>query len=140
MNRPLADKRPIGPINEAVDYGKDVLGITGTPMPNRDKNPVILVYRMDGDRPFQSRDFKNAVQQEVDQLVDEDFGGARVTYKKSGPSSKADFNDPAVVIEIPGESLPINDSSVHRVEQSIIRIAGNADMETTISEIFIEQE
>jgi|APHM01.1.fsa_nt_gi hypothetical protein len=136
MKRPLADKRPIGPL---FSEDKSVLGVPGTPMPNRDKNPMVIVYKLDGNPVF-GDDFKRAIQEEIDGMLSEEFGDTRVKYKRSGRSSKADFDSPAVILRVPGEELPIQDSTIHRVEQMVMRIADSAGADISVSEIFIEQE
>jgi hypothetical protein len=142
MKRPFRDKRPIGPLTDlydSADYGKEVVGVSGTPFPNRDKNPMVIIYKLDGNPVFVD-DFTEAIQQEVDQLVDSDFQNVKVEYKKSGISSKGRFSEPAIVLRLPGKSMPFNDVSLHRVEQIIIRIAETSDLDLTVSGIIIEQE
>lgn len=137
MKRPLAGKRPIGPL---ADRAKEVIGIPGTPMPNRSKNPMVIIYKLDGDNPVFVDDFTKAIQQEVEQTVVNEFNNTRTQYKKTGVSSKADFTEPAVILRVPPEDIPFNDTSLHRVEQIISRVAGTQDIDLSVSGIIIEQE
>jgi hypothetical protein len=137
MKRPFASKRPIGPL---ADKAKDVIGVSGTPFPNRSKNPMVIIYKLDGDNPVFVDDFTKALQQEVSQTVVNDFNSTTVDYKRKGRSSKADFAEPAVILRVSPEDVPFNDTSIHRVGEIIGRIARTQDIDLTVSGIIIEQE
>lgn len=136
MQRPLSDKRPVGPF--VFNEDKEVLGISGTPFPDRPKNPIILIYKLEGDHIFFSRDFKNAIKEDISQTTD--FTNPRVDFKKSGPSSKATFEEQAVIVRVKAGDIPFEHSQVHRIESVIERVAQTSDADTNVSEIIIEQE
>lgn len=143
MKRPFAGRRPIGPISQlggpqdSAD-DKDVMGISGTPMPDRPKNKMVLIYKLEGDNPVFVKDFANAIQRDI--AATTRFTNPRVTFKKFGPSSKADFEEQAVIVQVKSQDIPFTDSEVHRIEDVINRIAKTLNADVDVSEIFIEQE
>lgn len=135
MRRPFADKRPLGPFVVSQgpsedpkkyteldfdDDGKDVIGISGTPMPDRDKEDLMVIYVLGGDHIAFSTEFKKRVQRDINSR-DIFREPVRVKFLRSGTSAAKSFTEQAVLIDIPGENLAITESQLHRIEGIIER-------------------
>lgn len=140
VERPLENSRPFGPVVNIdnlkqrmnnLSGGKSVVGISGTPMPQRPKNEMVISYLLEGTHIFRSRDAKNNIKQKVKARYD----NYRVDFKKSGETSKGMFKNQAVVIRIPGSELPFNDDDVHRIEDVINRNLNDVE----VVQIIIDQ-
>lgn len=136
MKRPFSDKRPLGPF--AQSSSKEVMGVSGTPMPDRSKNNQVLIYRLEGDHIAFIKDFAKAVKQDIDGR--HLFESSRVTYKKSGVSSKANFDEQAIIVRVRADEVPFTDEQIHVVEDTITRVAQNENINVSVSHIYIEQE
>lgn len=145
VDRPFADKRPFGPIvdinkvkrrlQNMASGGKTVVGVSGTPFPNRPKHNMVLVYVIDGDHIPIIRDLNSDIRRKVTSR--DEYSDFRVDIKRSGTSAKATFEQQAIIIRVPGGDLPINDEDIHRIEQIINRAI---PVDAKVAQIIIEQE
>jgi len=146
MQRPFKDKRVLGPFieyNQGVtedpdkyteldfdDGGKEVIGVPGTPMPNKDKEPLIVLYVLSGtsDHVYYTDDFTDQIDRDINQrdIFESDV---RVKFLKSGKSSSKNFKEQAVFVKIPGDELAITESQLQRIEGIINRSPGQTDVE-----------
>jgi hypothetical protein len=137
MNRPLSSVRPVGPV--VSQQTKSVLGVTGTPMPNRKKNNIVVTFKLDGDHITLIDEFTTNVSRKV--AARDDFKNPVFKYKRSGSSSKADFKNQAIIMELTGDELPIRESSLERVKGVIERAAYDLyEDQVTVQEVFIDQQ
>jgi hypothetical protein len=135
MRRPFKDKRPLGPfvVSQSpsedpkkyteLDFdteGKEVIGVSGTPMPGREKEDLHVIYVLAGDHIAFARDFKKRVQRDIN-ARDIFEAPVRVKFLKSGTSAAKSFKEQAVVVEVPGENLAITESQLQRIERIIER-------------------
>lgn len=141
VDRPLEDKRPIGPVVDIdnlkqrmnnLSGGKSVVGVSGTPMPQRPKNRILVSYLLDGRHLGM---YKKAVDN-IEQKVQARYSDYRVEFKKSGKTSKGMFKNQAFIIRIPGSELPFNDEDLHRIADIIER---NID-DVQVVQMIIDQE
>lgn len=142
MGRPFKNKRPLGPfvVSQSptedpkkyteLDFdteGKEVIGVSGTPMPGREKEDLHVIYVLTGDHIAFARDFKKRVQRDIN-ARDIFEAPVRVKFLKSGTSAAKSFKEQAVVVEIPGENLAITESQLQRIE-GIVERPPRADVE-----------
>ena len=135
MKRPLSDKRPVGPFvgtdNLTEDpkkftefdfdtSGKEVIGVAGTPLPNKDKEELLVIYVLD-DFIFQSGKMRDEVDRNINSrdIFEND---ARVEFLKSGKSASKPFDEQAILVYVPAEDLAVTESQLQRVEDTITRI------------------
>jgi len=153
MKRPFKDKRPLGPfvVSQSptedprkyteLDFdteGKEVIGIPGTPMPNREKEDLIVIYVLEGDHIALPRDFKKRVQRDINARdIFED--PARVRFLKSGKTGSKSFKEQAVLVSIPGSSLAITESQLQRVGR-IVQRPGKLGVDLEVKERIYEME
>lgn len=111
---------------------KTVIGTPGTPFPNRDKNTQIITFVLDQRHVV----FTDQKQEEIQRKVDGRYDGIRIKFKKSGTSSKGMFENQAIIAEVRGGALPINDDDIHRIQAIIER---SEDL-LEVAQIIIDQE
>lgn len=125
MRRPLSEYRPIGPFadkfTELYGNGKDVIGISGTPFPDQQKEELLVIYVLsgEGERVVSTRDFSEAIQMKINGRPE--FEGFVVDFLKSGKSSKKDFTEQAVLVRVPPEQIAITESDLQIIEGIIKR-------------------
>lgn len=144
VERPLSDRRPIGPIFDLSDVKsrmsrmsgvqKSVIGVTGTPFPNRPKTPLAVTYVLEGRHIFNIRDEKENIRREL--MTREEYSGFSVDYKESDSSSKAPFDNQAFIVRIPGENLAVNDNDIHIIQDIIEESIEGVE----VAQIIIDQE
>lgn len=123
VRRPLADKRPVGPLMDIdLDRGmgsKVQLGVPGTSLPNIRKSPLNVLFVLDRHVATLPKDVKSGgVKDKIQDKVD---GSPLVRVKRSGSSSKAPFDEQAVVVTFGKKSLPVQESNINRMANSIER-------------------
>jgi len=145
MKRPFKDKRLLGPFIEysqgvsedpdkftelGFDDGKEVIGVPGTPMPDREKEALFVIYVLSGssDHVYFVDEFKKQIDRDINQR-DIFESGVRVKFLESGESSAKGFKEQAVAVKIPGEELAITESQLQRIEDIINRSPGQANVE-----------
>ena len=153
MERPFKDKRPLGPfvVSQSptedpkkyteLDFdteGKEVIGMSGTPMPNREKEDLIVIYVLEGDHIALPRDFKKRVQRDIN-ARDMFKDPVRVKFLKSGKTASKSFKEQAVFVSIPGSNLAITESQLQRVER-IIERPGKLGVDLDVKERIYELE
>lgn len=114
----------LGPLVKEND-SKEVVGIAGTPYPNRPKSDLVLTYILGGyTRPFINvRDAADDIQRKVDSRV----SGTDVTVLKSGRGSQKMyggerlFDGQGVVVRIFGSRLPITETNLSKIDGVIQR-------------------
>lgn len=123
MERPLADKRPVGPlmdINMDRSMGDKVqLGVAGTSFPNIRKSPLNVLFVMDKHVATLPGDVKSGVLK--DKIEDKVDGVPKVKVKRSGESSMAPFEEQAVIVELGSDSLPVQQAQINMISNSIER-------------------
>lgn len=123
VKRPLAGKRPVGPlmdINMDRPMGDKVqLGVAGTSFPNIRKSPLNVLFVMDKHVATLPKDARTGVLK--DKIHDKVDGTPQVDVKRGGSSSKAPFNEQAVIVRFGKGSLPVQESSINRVSNAIER-------------------
>lgn len=140
VNRPLANRRPIGPLinlENRNEDGKSVIGVSGTPFPNREKNPIVATYVLGGDNVATLP--REASSGMGDKIRDK-IPGVRVDTKRGGSSSKAPFDNQAVVVTIPGDSLPLQDNELHKVSDTIDRQIEEMSVDAHVISLLIDQK
>lgn len=120
--RPLADKRPVGPFMD-IDLSRDMgdkvqLGVPGTSMPGRRKSNLNVLYVLDKHVATLPNDVDGTLK---DKILDKIEGDVRVSVKRSGVSSKAPFKEQAIIVRIRGYTLPVQESEINAVANSIDR-------------------
>ena len=136
--RPLKSIRPIGPFSDKFTdkpgEGKQVIGSSGTPMPNKPKCDTWVIYVISGQgsRPFKSREFKNNVQRKIN--ARDDLQNIRVEFLKSGISSTKNFKEQAVLVRIPGSEMPMTESQLSRIQGIIEREVDGLEIKERIYE------
>jgi len=137
MRRPFADKRLLGPIVSSSkftnlgirdDSSKEVIGVPGTPFPNREKEDLLVIYVLDtsSKRLYHVGDFADDVERKINGRGE--FDEFKVEFLNSGKTSAKGFKEQAVLVRVPGNSIAITDSSLDRIEGIIER---QEDIEVT---------
>lgn len=141
VDRPLADRRPVGPIlnlDNIGQSGKSVIGVPGTPFPDRGKNPIVITFLLEGmHQAFIRQDVRGTLGDKIEDKMDLSGVLGGVDAKESGSSSAVPFQNQAVIVTVPGEGLPIQESEINRVINTIER---HYDNETTVQTFIIDQE
>lgn len=140
VDRPLKDKRPLGPFistkwDDVSGSGKQVIGVTGTPFPHRDKNNLVVTYVLRENKVV----FTDKLANEVQRKVDGRFEDIRIQVLKRGTTSSKPFQNQAIVARIPGDRLPLEDEVIHTIEGVIERAKG-PDGGLKVDHIIIDQE
>ena len=153
MDRPLADKRPVGPILNLYAIGdarKDVIGVSGTPMPDREKNPLVITFILEGnhqaflpsDVESKSTNLDDAPEGNLGNRIKDKIDlpggfGSNIKAKGSGSSAAVPVDNQAIIITIPGENLPVQEAEINRVINTINTFY---DSETTVKTYVVDQE
>ena len=140
MRRPLEDVRPIGPFistkwDDVPGSGKKVLGVAGTPMPNRPKVPMNIIYVLEEGRIVYMDRARSNLQMKVESRYD----GVSMKVTRSGSDSSKPFDQQAVVATVYPRSLPIEDSVIHTIE-GIIERYSEVSTPLKVGHIIIDQE
>lgn len=133
MRRPFERWRPVGPFFALGDE-KDVVGVSGTPWPNRAKNDMVLTFALGGDHIVIPKDVTNNIRMK---LESRGYQGIEVDFKMSGSSSKANFDEQAVIIRVKGNALPIRKEQLEDIEGVIER---NPEYDIRVKGVIIDQE
>lgn len=110
---------------------KNVVGISGTPFPNRKKNDILITYTLHGGHVLYISDLASNIQMKVEAR----YEGMDVRYKKKGISSKGDFKEQAIIVRVRGEALPIQRRHINKIEGIIERAAD----ELRVDKVVIDQ-
>jgi len=153
MDRPLADKRPVGPIlnlDAIGDAEKSVIGVSGTPFPDRGKNPLVITFILEGKhQALLSSDVESKSTSlndypegklgiRIADKIDLSGGfGNSIKAKDSGSSAAVPVENQAIIITIPGENLPVQEGEINRVVNTINSFYDN---ETTVKTYVVDQE
>lgn len=148
MKRPLSRIRPIGPVFSESKFTrlgfrgegeKEVVGVSGTPFPNQDKEELLVIYVLEGPRIVFTDDFKSNVQRKINGRPE--YDGYKVKFLKSGTSSKKQFKEQAVLVEIPSEDIATTRTDLNTFEGIIVRQAEDiTDSTVGIKEVIYEME
>lgn len=148
MNRPFADKRLIGPVFSQDKFTrlgfrgedeKEVVGVSGTPFPNQEKEELLVIYVLEGGRIFRSADFASNVQRKINGRPE--YDGYKVRFLKSGTSSSKQFKEQAVLVEIPSEDIATTRTDLDTFEGIIVREAEDVTGSAVgIKEVIYEME
>lgn len=111
---------------------KEVVGVSGTPFPNREKNSILITYVLNGVFIHMTEDFRKNIEMKAKARYD----GVSARFKKSGKSSKADFKNQALILRIKGNQLPIRKELIDRIERVIERAQEGIE----VVDIIIDQE
>jgi len=142
VNRPLAKHRPVGPfmdIDMSRGTGEKVqLGVHGTTMPNKPKSALNVLFVLDSHvatlpRTVESSTFKEKVYDKVS-------GHPRISYERSGRTSAKPFNNQAVVVSLRGDSLPVQDSQLHKIANVIERTLSTESHSVGIRTIIMDTQ
>lgn len=127
MSGPLSNHDAIG--GRRVDLGLDALdadeqlGISGMSMPNRKKPELNAIYVLKDSIATLPKETKGDTA--LTNKIQERIPGARVDVKRSGPSSKAPFDEQAIILRLSNtrgrEPLPVTDKQLHNVASTIQR-------------------
>lgn len=100
---------------------KTVVGVTGTPLPNKVKEPLLLTFQFDerGQRVVFADQYEETVRRRVTGRPE--YEEASVTFHKSGTSSAVPFTQQGVTVTIPGEALPLTETDIDRFKGIIRR-------------------
>lgn len=139
-NRPLKNVRPIGPFistkwDDVPGSGKKVIGVAGTPFPNRPKNPLVITYVLQKGRMTMLQEAQKNIQMKVDSRYD----GINIKVHRSGVDSATPFKNQAVSATIKPKNLPLEDDVIHRIE-GIIERYSKYDNDIEVGSIIIDQE
>lgn len=148
MKRPFKDKRLVGPFVSSDKFTKlgfrpedekEVVGVSGTPFPNYDKEELLVIYVLEGDHLAMARQIEKDVKNKINSRGEFDRFGVR--FLKSGKSSTKQFKEQAVLVKVPKESIAITESSLQRIEDIIVRSAKSThDMDVSVKERIYEME
>jgi hypothetical protein len=146
MKRPLKDKveqvassDKFTRLNIRGADKKEVIGISGTPFPNYDKENLMVIYVLSGDPIYQSSQFARDVKRKINGRPE--YDGYKVDFLKSGTSSKKNFKEQAVVVTIPGEDIAITRSDLDIFEGIIERQYDDiVESDVEIKEVIYEME
>lgn len=118
--------------DEKETKGKEVVGSSGTPFPNREKNDILITYVLDGVFIYNTGDFKKNIEMKASARHD----GVSTRFKKNGKSSKADFKNQALILVVKGGQLPIRKELINKVK----RIIERAQEGIEVVDVIIDQE
>lgn len=148
MNRPLSRIRPVGPVFSQDKFTrlgfrgedeKEVVGVSGTPFPNKEKEDLLVIYVLQGSRIFRSDDFSSNVQRKINGRPE--YDSYNVRFLKSGTSAKKQFKEQAVLVEIPSEDIATTRTDLDTFEGIILREAEDAaDSTVEVKEVIYEME
>lgn len=119
--RPMADKRPVGPLMD-IDMDRPVgdkvqLGVPGTSFPNIRKSPLNVLFVLDRNVATLPRDVRTGVLRE--KIHDKADGSPQIDIKRGGSSSRAPFKEQALIVRFGKDDLPVQESSINRIANSI---------------------
>jgi hypothetical protein len=117
--------------NKTSKEEKEVVGASGTPFPNREKNNILITYVLDGVHIYHTSDFRKNVEMKMRSRYD----GISARFKKSGSSSKASFKNQALILKIKGDQLPVRGELIERGKGVIERAQENVE----VVDIIIDQ-
>jgi hypothetical protein len=147
MKRPFASKRPIGPFFSQDKFtqlrenrDKEVVGISGTPFPNVDKEELLVIYVLEGMKIFQTNKSETAIQRKINGR--NEYDGYTVDVLKSGESSKKQFKEQAVLIRVPADDIATTRTDLELFERIITREVNNTDSDedVRVKEIIYEMK
>lgn len=122
VERPFADRRPIGPVmdlNLDREVGDKIqLGVPGTSMPGVSKSPMNVLFVLEDHVATLPRDVDGPLNGKI---VDKFDGTPRIKAKRSGPASEAAFDEQAIIVTLRSDSLPVQDAQIHNAVDSIER-------------------
>lgn len=146
MKRPLASKRPVGPVFSQDKFTrigfrgegeKEVIGVSGTPFPDQDKEDLLVIYVLDGSRVVFTDQFADNVQRKINGRPE--YDGYRVRFLKSGTSSKKQFKEQAVLVRIPSDDIATTRTDLGTFEGIIVRqYEDTTDSTVGIKEVIYE--
>jgi hypothetical protein len=115
---------------------KTVVGVPGTPFPNREKESLLVTFKLDSQagRVVFSDDYEETVERRVTGRPE--YQDASVTYHSSGSSSAVPFAEQGVTIEIPGRTLAVTQSDIDRLEGIVTRSGDGLE----VAEVFYDME
>lgn len=124
VDRPLEDRRPVGPLMDIdLDRGmgdKIQLGVAGTAMPNAPKSPLNVLFVLNKTVATLPTDIKGTLGEKIRSKFDEE-SSPTIEVKRSGSSSKAPFPEQAVIVRFRGDDLPVQQTQLNRVANTIQR-------------------
>lgn len=122
VDRPLEDKRPVGPLMD-IDMERDMgdkvqLGVSGTSMPNLRKSNLNVLYVLDTNVATLPKDIERGTLQV--KMRDKFDGSPLVRAKRSGRTSQAPFDEQAVIVRLRDDSLPVQQAQINRASNAIV--------------------
>jgi len=145
MTGQLSSHDPIG--GRRVDFGLDALeadeqlGIAGTTMPDRNKPELNAIYVLKEHIATLPKETRGDTV--LTNKIQERIPGARVSTKRSGRSSKAPFEEQAIIVRLSNtmgrEPLPVTDRQLHDVASVIQRhLQGLLDRRVAIKGMILD--
>jgi hypothetical protein len=148
MKRPLSRIRPVGPVFSESKFTtlgfrgedeKEVVGVSGTPFPNQEKEDLLVIYVLGGPHIAFADRFESNVQRKINGRSE--YDGYNVRFLKSGTSAAKQFKEQAVLVEIPSEDIATTRTDLDTFEGIIAREAEDAtDSTVEIKEIIYEMK
>lgn len=113
------------------------LGVSGTTRPGRPKATMRIAFVLDkSDRMLPGRVKTSALS---DKIQDKFRGIPNVKMQRTGFKYDSPFENQAIIVELRGENLPVQDSQIHKAANAITRHYP-PDMDIGIRTVVIDTE